>query len=33
MLRYHQEQMQEMGPTGVARHIAAGIDFDDALQK
>ena len=33
MLRYRQEQMQEMGPTGAARHIAAGIDFDDVLQK
>jgi hypothetical protein len=25
--------MQALGPTGVARHIAAGIDFDDVLQK
>jgi hypothetical protein len=23
----------EMGPTGAARHIAAGIDFEDVLQK
>ena len=33
MLRYRQEQMDEMGPTGAARHIAAGIDFEDVLQK
>jgi len=33
MLRYGQEQMQEMGPTGAARHIAAGVDFEDVLQK
>jgi hypothetical protein len=33
MLRYRQEQMAEMGPTGTARHIAAGIDFEDVLQK
>jgi alkanesulfonate monooxygenase SsuD/methylene tetrahydromethanopterin reductase-like flavin-dependent oxidoreductase (luciferase family) len=33
MLRYRQEQMQEMGPTGAARHIAAGTDFEDVLQK
>jgi hypothetical protein len=33
MLRYRQEQMAEMGPTGAARHIAAGIDFEDVLQK
>ncbi len=33
MLRYRQEQMQEMGPTGAARHIAAGVDFEDVLQK
>jgi len=33
MLRYTQEQMQEMGPTGAARHIAAGVDFEDVLQK
>jgi alkanesulfonate monooxygenase SsuD/methylene tetrahydromethanopterin reductase-like flavin-dependent oxidoreductase (luciferase family) len=33
MLRYSQEQMQEMGPTGAARHIAAGVDFEDVLQK
>ena len=33
MLRYRQEQMQQMGPTGAARHIAACIDFEDVLQK
>jgi alkanesulfonate monooxygenase SsuD/methylene tetrahydromethanopterin reductase-like flavin-dependent oxidoreductase (luciferase family) len=33
MLRYSPEQMREMGPTGAARHIAAGIDFEDVLQK
>jgi alkanesulfonate monooxygenase SsuD/methylene tetrahydromethanopterin reductase-like flavin-dependent oxidoreductase (luciferase family) len=33
MLRYRQEQMQEMGPTGAARHIAAGVDFADVLHK
>jgi hypothetical protein len=33
MLRYQQDQLAEMGPTGAARHIAAGIDFEDVLQK
>jgi alkanesulfonate monooxygenase SsuD/methylene tetrahydromethanopterin reductase-like flavin-dependent oxidoreductase (luciferase family) len=33
MLRYRQEQVAEMGPTGAARHIAAGVDFEDVLQK
>jgi len=33
MLRYSPEQMREMGPTGAARHIAAGVDFEDVLQK
>jgi alkanesulfonate monooxygenase SsuD/methylene tetrahydromethanopterin reductase-like flavin-dependent oxidoreductase (luciferase family) len=33
MLRYRQEQMQELGPTGVARHIAAGVDYEDVLAK
>jgi alkanesulfonate monooxygenase SsuD/methylene tetrahydromethanopterin reductase-like flavin-dependent oxidoreductase (luciferase family) len=33
MLRYRQEQMAELGPTGAARHIAAGVDFEDVLQK
>src|SRR5262249_5152009 len=31
MLRYRQEQMQQLGPTGVARHIAAGVDYEDVL--
>src|SRR5947207_10175695 len=29
MLRYRQDQMQQLGPTGVARHIAAGVDYED----
>jgi hypothetical protein len=33
MLRYRNEQMKELGPTGPARHIAAGVDFEDVLQK
>jgi len=33
MLRYTDEQMQAVGPGGVARHIAAGADFDDVLRK
>jgi alkanesulfonate monooxygenase SsuD/methylene tetrahydromethanopterin reductase-like flavin-dependent oxidoreductase (luciferase family) len=33
MLRYRQEQMEQLGPTGVARHIAAGVDYEDVLQK
>jgi len=33
MLRYSPAQMREMGPTGAARHIAAGVDFEDVLQK
>jgi hypothetical protein len=33
MLRYSKEQMEEMGPTGAARHIAAGVDFEEVLQK
>jgi alkanesulfonate monooxygenase SsuD/methylene tetrahydromethanopterin reductase-like flavin-dependent oxidoreductase (luciferase family) len=33
MLRYTPEQMREMGPTGAARHIAAGVDFEDVLRK
>jgi len=33
MLRYRADQMQQLGPTGVARHIAAGVDFDDVLAK
>jgi len=31
MLRYRQDQMQQLGPTGVARHIAAGSNFEDVL--
>src|SRR6266702_2692572 len=33
MLRYRQDQMQQLGPTGVARHIAAGVDYEDVLAK
>ena len=33
MLRYTDEQMKEIGPGGVARHIAAGNDFRDVLNK
>jgi alkanesulfonate monooxygenase SsuD/methylene tetrahydromethanopterin reductase-like flavin-dependent oxidoreductase (luciferase family) len=33
MLRYTEEQMKEIGPGGVARHIAAGVDFRDVLEK
>jgi alkanesulfonate monooxygenase SsuD/methylene tetrahydromethanopterin reductase-like flavin-dependent oxidoreductase (luciferase family) len=33
MLRYSPEQMRDMGPTGAARHIAAGVDFEEVLQK
>lgn len=33
MLRYRQEQMEQLGPTGVARHIAAGVDYEDVLAK
>jgi alkanesulfonate monooxygenase SsuD/methylene tetrahydromethanopterin reductase-like flavin-dependent oxidoreductase (luciferase family) len=33
MLRYRQEQMQQLGPTGVARHMAAGVDYDDVRAK
>ncbi|HXH11784.1 MAG TPA: LLM class flavin-dependent oxidoreductase [Alphaproteobacteria bacterium] len=33
MLRYRQEQMEALGPTGVARHIAAGVDFEEVLGK
>jgi alkanesulfonate monooxygenase SsuD/methylene tetrahydromethanopterin reductase-like flavin-dependent oxidoreductase (luciferase family) len=33
MLRYRQEQVEEMGPTGAARHIAAGVDFEDVLKR
>lgn len=33
MLRYTDEQMKQIGPGGVARHIAAGSDFRDVLEK
>ncbi|PYN62805.1 MAG: hypothetical protein DMD90_19600 [Candidatus Rokuibacteriota bacterium] len=33
MLRYRQDQMQQLGPTGVARHIAAGVDYEGVLAK
>ena len=33
MLRYTDDQMKEIGPGGVARHIAAGNDFRDVLNK
>jgi alkanesulfonate monooxygenase SsuD/methylene tetrahydromethanopterin reductase-like flavin-dependent oxidoreductase (luciferase family) len=33
MLRYRREQMEALGPTGVARHIVAGVDYDDVLAK
>jgi alkanesulfonate monooxygenase SsuD/methylene tetrahydromethanopterin reductase-like flavin-dependent oxidoreductase (luciferase family) len=31
MLRYNQDQMQAVGPGGVARHIAAGANFAEVL--
>ena len=33
MLRYTEEQMKEIGPGGVARHIAAGNNFREVLDK
>ena len=33
MLRYTDDQMKEIGPGGVGRHIAAGNDFRDVLNK
>ena len=33
MLRYTDEQMKEIGPSGVARHIAAGTNFRKTLDK
>ena len=33
MLRYTDDQMKEVGPGGVARHIAAGVDFRETLDK
>jgi alkanesulfonate monooxygenase SsuD/methylene tetrahydromethanopterin reductase-like flavin-dependent oxidoreductase (luciferase family) len=31
MLRYRQDQMQQLGPGGISRHIAAGSNFEDVL--
>ena len=33
MLRYTDEQMAEVGPGGVARHIASGVNFRETLDK
>ncbi len=33
MLRYTEEQMKEIGPGGVARHIAAGTNYREVLEK
>ena len=33
MLRYSDRQMKATGPAGVATHIAAGVDFDEVLEK
>jgi alkanesulfonate monooxygenase SsuD/methylene tetrahydromethanopterin reductase-like flavin-dependent oxidoreductase (luciferase family) len=33
MLRYNEEQMAATGPGGVARHIAAGANFEEVLAK
>ena len=33
MLRYSDQQMQATGPGGAARHIAAGINFRDVIEK
>lgn len=33
MLRYNETQMQATGPGGAARHIAAGANFEEVLQK
>ena len=33
MLRYSDEQMEAIGPGGVVRHIAAGHDFQNVLEK
>jgi alkanesulfonate monooxygenase SsuD/methylene tetrahydromethanopterin reductase-like flavin-dependent oxidoreductase (luciferase family) len=33
MLRYTDEQMKAVGPGGVARHIAAGVNFQEVLEK
>jgi hypothetical protein len=33
MLRYNDQQMAATGPGGVARHIAAGTNFEEVLEK
>jgi hypothetical protein len=33
MLRYTKEQMEAVGPGGVARHIAAGVNYKEVLEK
>ena len=33
MLRYTEDQMKQTGPAGVARHIAAGTDYREVLNK
>ena len=33
MLRYNDQQMAATGPGGVARHIAAGSNFEEVLEK
>ena len=33
MLRYNDQQMAATGPGGVARHIAAGANFEEVLEK
>ena len=33
MLRYNDKQMKATGPAGVATHIAAGVDFEEVLEK
>ena len=33
MLRYSEEQMQALGPGGAARHLTAGVSFDDAVER
>ncbi|MCL0102163.1 LLM class flavin-dependent oxidoreductase, partial [Dehalococcoidia bacterium] len=32
MLRYNDQQMERLGPGGVASHIAAGVEFDKVLE-
>ena len=33
MLRYSDDNMEQTGPGGAARHIAAGANFRDVIQK